>query len=156
MSLLEPALQGLGAPPGVGWKWHGQISSTQTNLREVVPKLIRESSSIPKTFTKHSDTILGEIDIFTPDTLFGTTVPLLWLIVSVRRSFPSKYLQLTPKTMRTGCVRHKTLREVAPAIPVSQQRSQGLENRQNRFSALFRRRRLPDPAQAGVSGFLRP
>ena len=127
--LLEPALQGLGAPPGVRLKWHGQTSSTQTNLREVVPKLFPKSSGIPKTFTNHSDTILGEIEFFTPDTIFGTTDPLLCLTVSVRRSFPSKYLQLTPKTMRTGCVRHKTPWEVAPTVPVSQQRSQSPQNR---------------------------
>ena len=42
------------------------------------------------------------------------------------------------------------LREVAPAIPVSRQSSQGLENRQNRFSALFSPSEAPSSARDGV------
>ena len=82
--------------------------------------------------------------------LGSVTLPYCWRT----RSFARNISLIDSQTMRKEHVSHKTLRGVALTLPVRWWRSQGLQNRQNRFSALFRLRRVPDPALAAVSGFL--
>ena len=71
-SILEPALQGLGAPPGVSLK-----------ERHDPPPLLNmggKSSGIPKTFPNHSDTILEKSKFSHPVKKIGTWDPYFALL----------------------------------------------------------------------------